>query len=70
MSRKRNGHQRAGWRGLCEFRGCKSDLWEANAGYKITLPIQIGKLMVAFVDSLFGTRDNGRLLSYYPEIVR
>lgn len=46
----------------------QSDLWETNAGYKITLPIQIGKLMVAFVDSLFGPRDNGGLLNYYPEI--
>lgn len=34
----------------------QSDLWETNAGYKITLPIQIGKLMAAFVDSLFGPR--------------
>lgn len=48
----------------------QSDLWETNAGYKITLPIQIGKLMVAFVDSLFGPRDNGELLNYYPEIVQ
>lgn len=48
----------------------QSDLWETNAGYKITLPIQIAKLMVAFVDSLFGPRDNGGLLNYYPEMVQ
>lgn len=39
----------------------QSDLWETNAGYKITLPIQIGKLMVAFVDSLFGPARQWRL---------
>lgn len=49
----------------------QSDLWETNAGYKITLPIQIGKLMVAFVDSLFGPRATmAALLNYYPEMVQ
>lgn len=43
----------------------QSDLWETNADYKITLPIQIGKLMVAFVDSLFGPGDNSGSLNYY-----
>jgi hypothetical protein len=36
----------------------RGDLWQTNGGNKITLPIQIGKLMAALVDSLFGPRDN------------
>lgn len=40
-----------GWSG--EFHGCKTIYEKRTPGCKITLPIQIGKLMVVFMDSLF-----------------
>lgn len=70
MSRERDGGRTSGMERIARIPRLQSDLWETNASYKITLPIQIGKLMVAFVDSLFGPRDNGGLLNYYPEIVQ
>lgn len=72
MSRERNGGPVCGMERIARIPRLQSDLWETNASYKITLPIQIGKLMAAFVDSLFGPRDNGGacwviILKYYKK---
>lgn len=48
MNRNEGG---IGWSG--EFHGCKTIYEKRTPGCKITLPIQIGKLMVVFMDSLF-----------------
>lgn len=71
VAKARRWTKRVEWReDSCEFRGSRqSNLWETNTGYKITLPIQIGKLMVVFAGSLFDRRATmAGLLSYRLEM--